>query len=77
MLLDRNISCFIDYIMNVDIDLLCDINEYYENVLQILTNTKLYEYNYDHKRYEYYYDSDIKSKIEYVKECIKYIKKFK
>jgi len=74
---DANISFYKKNKQTIDINVLCLMNEYLENKLQILTYKKLYQYDHDDKRYVWYYEDDTKEMIRKVKECIKFIKKIK
>jgi hypothetical protein len=61
----------------IDINILCKMEEYLNNKLNILIYTKIYTYNDKEKQYEYFYSEEINKKIKKVKQCIKYIKKIK
>lgn len=75
------IEADIDYLeenkMTIDINLLCLMNEYLNNLLQKLIYTKLYEFNNYTNKYTYHYSYEVKQRIKQIKKCIKYIKKIK
>ena len=68
---------FLEYLKSLNIDLLCLINEYFENKLKIMTHTKLYKIDYERKIYVYYYESNVEEAINNIIICIKHIKKIK
>jgi hypothetical protein len=72
-----DINSFLKYIKSDNINLLCLINEYLENKLQIMIFTKIYKYDYNRNIYAYYYEYNVKKTMNNIKLCLKYIKKIK
>lgn len=74
---NADIEYYKDCILTIDIDLLCNMEEYLKNRLEIFKYDKIYIYDYEDNKWKYHYSYNVQDTIIKIKECLLFIKKNK